>query len=340
MRLWAIRAGFVDKPGHRKIHTRPIALGGGIAIYWTIVLPLLIASLGAVLVCQRCGQADFLPWIIKDHIPGLVARAPQVWVLIGCLTVLHILGIIDDRKHLGPFIKLFVQIAVAAAMALFAGIRFDFFIANTTVTTILSVLWIVVIVNAFNFLDNMDGLSAGMAAICAAVIFVAALMAGQIFVGAFLAIVMGALLGFLVLNFAPARIFMGDGGSLVVGAVVAAAAVRTTYFNTQAEEGSWYAAMMPLVVLAIPLYDFVSVTLLRLSQGKSPFVGDTQHFSHRLVKRGMSTPQAVLTIYLATACTGLGGIILLHASTTGMILIFAQTIMIVSIIAILEQPIK
>ena len=99
-------------------------------------------------------------------------------------------------------------------------------------------------------------------------------------------------------------------------------------------------AALPLVVLAVPLYDFISVTILRLWQGKSPFVGDKQHFSHRLVARGMSRRQAVLTIYLATACTGLGATFLDEVSSAGAVLIFIQTVLIVLIIAILEQPAK
>ena len=138
-------------------------------------------------------------------------------------------------------------------------------------------------------------------------------------------------------NFAPAKIFLGDAGSLVIGLLLAVATIRTTYYHEAEGTGSWFTTLMPLIVLAVPLYDFISVTILRLAQGKSPFVGDTQHFSHRLVKRGMTQRQAVLTIYLATACTGLGAIILSQMSTAGMVLVFVQTILIVSIIAILEH---
>jgi UDP-GlcNAc:undecaprenyl-phosphate GlcNAc-1-phosphate transferase len=148
----------------------------------------------------------------------------------------------------------------------------------------------------------------------------------------------GVLLGFLVFNFHPATIFMGDAGSLLVGFLIATATISITYYDSSNPGSVWFAALMPLVVLAVPLYDCMSVIILRLLSGDSPFVGDTRHFSHRLVKRGMTQPQAVLTIYLATACTGLGAMLLNKVSYIGMILIFIQTIMIVSIIAILEQP--
>ena len=156
--------------------------------------------------------------------------------------------------------------------------------------------------------------------------------------GAFLALLVGTLLGFLVYNFSPAKIFMGDAGSLVVGLLLAVATIRTTYYHQGAPSGKWFAALIPLVVLAVPLYDFISVTIIRLLQGKSPLVGDKQHFSHRLVSRGMSQPQAVLTIYLATAGTGLGAVFLHQVNPVGAVLVFAQTVLIVLIIAILERP--
>jgi UDP-GlcNAc:undecaprenyl-phosphate GlcNAc-1-phosphate transferase len=132
---------------------------------------------------------------------------------------------------------------------------------------------------------------------------------------------------------------MGDAGSLVVGFFVAMLTLRTTYYH-QAQSGSWYPVLMPLVVMAVPLYDFISVTLLRISQGKSPFVGDTQHFSHRLKKHGLTDTQTVLTLYLATLCTGLGATFLYQVNLAGAILIFTQTFMILAIIAIFEATNK
>jgi len=227
------------------------------------------------------------------------------------------------------------QFAVAITAAVFADIRVEFFIENKIVTTALSAVWIVLIINAFNFLDNMDGLSAGIAAIISVVLFVSAALSGQVFVGAMALVFIGSLCGFLVFNFPPAKIFMGDSGSLVVGFFVALLTLRTTYYH-ETQSGGLYAVFMPLVVMAVPLYDFISVTFLRLKQGKSPFVGDTQHFSHRLKRRGLTDTQAVLTLYLATVCTGLGAIFLKDVDLTGAILIFAQTVMILAIIAILE----
>jgi UDP-GlcNAc:undecaprenyl-phosphate GlcNAc-1-phosphate transferase len=121
--------------------------------------------------------------------------------------------------------------------------------------------------------------------------------------------------------------------------VVALLTLRTTYYH-EAQSGQWYAVFMPLVVMAVPLYDSISVTLLRISQGKSPFIGDTQHFSHRLKRHGLTDTQTVLTLYLATLCTGLGATFLSQVNLAGAILIFVQTVMVLAIIAVFETTAK
>ena len=337
VRRWALRRGFVDQPGHRKIHAKPIALGGGIVIFWVTILPLALVAVLA-LWWQRSEPPTWLPQELTQHMAGVAYQSRRLLILIAAAAVLHITGLIDDKRHLGPTVKLVVQLAVATILATAADIRFSFFISNVYITSALSVIWMVIIINAFNFLDNMDGLSAGIGLICGAMILAAAAASGQVFVGGLLVLLMGALGGFLIFNFSPAKIFMGDSGSLLLGLLLAVATIRTTYFHHGITDGRWFGACMPLVVLAVPLYDFISVTVLRLLSGASPFVGDTRHFSHRLVRRGMSQRQAVLTIYLATACTGLSATFLHQVSQTGMALILLQTVLIVMIIAILEQP--
>ena len=128
---------------------------------------------------------------------------------------------------------------------------------------------------------------------------------------------------------------MGDAGSFIVGFFVALLTLRTTYYH-EAQSGQWYSVFLPALIMAVPLYDFISVTLLRISQSKSPFIGDTQHFSHRLQRRGLTDTQTVLTLYLATLCTGLGAIFLYQVNLAGAILIIIQTVMVLSIVAILE----
>jgi UDP-GlcNAc:undecaprenyl-phosphate GlcNAc-1-phosphate transferase len=185
----------------------------------------------------------------------------------------------------------------------------------------------------------MDGLSAGVAAVCAAAFLVTTLSIGQWFVAAVLALLLGALIGFLCFNFPPASIFMGDSGSLLIGLVLGVLTIRTTYLPAGADlAAGWYAIFAPLIVLAVPLYDMIVVSCIRIARGRSPFVGDTNHFSHRLVARGMSRRTAVLCIWLITAATSVGAMLLPHVRTTfTAVLVFAQTLLILGVVMLLER---
>ncbi|MCD4831240.1 MAG: undecaprenyl/decaprenyl-phosphate alpha-N-acetylglucosaminyl 1-phosphate transferase [Anaerohalosphaeraceae bacterium] len=330
----AIKADFVAHPKADRFHKSIIPMGGGIAIFATIVLFCL-----AAIVAVKTISIDSCP-ILSDNCPAeyLENFAGKIFQLCGILiaaSVLFLLGLWDDIKGFGPFLKLAVQFAVAFLAAYFAEVRVEFFIESKIITSALSAFWIVLIMNAFNFLDNMDGASAGIALVVTIILFFAAALAGQVFIAGFAMVFAGTLAGFLVFNFFPASIFMGDAGSLVVGFFVAMLTLRTDYYQ-QSSGGQIHAVLMPLIIMALPLYDFTSVCLLRISQGKSPFVGDTQHFSHRLNKRGLSQKQTVLTLYLATFCTGAAAIVLKNAPLGYAILIFIQTIAVLAIIAILE----
>ena len=330
----AIRAGLIAQPTQDRYHRTVIPLGGGIAIFSTISI-IILAAIATGKFLAVPGHLDWLGSSVTIHTEGFLSKISQLMIILVVVFFLFALGLWDDKKHLSPFFKLAVQSAVAIIAAYFADIRFELFIESKIVTSLLSAVWIVLIINAFNFLDNMDGASAGIAVIISCILLTAAALSGQVFVGSLTLVFMGTLSGFLVFNFPPAKIFMGDAGSLVVGFFVALLTVRTTYYH-EAQSGQWYPVFMPLLVMAVPLYDFISVTLLRISQGKSPFIGDTQHFSHRLKRRGLSDTQTVLTLYLSTLCTGLGAIFLYQVNRAGAILIIIQTVMVLSIVAILE----
>ena len=333
----APRLGFVDKPGGRKIHANPKPLGGGVAIFWSVALPML---------------GGMVMWMFTTTVPGSVAeatrggilqQAPMALGLIGCMLAMHLLGLRDDWKALGPYSKLLIQLSITAFFVICFDVRaltaLDNLGAGRWPSVAVTVLWIGAITNAFNFLDNMDGLSAGVAAVCTTAFLVTALSIGQWFVAATLALLLGSLLGFLIWNFAPAKIFMGDSGSLLIGFLLGVMTVRTTFLPKDADLGAgWYAVLAPVVVLALPLYDLVVVSIIRMLNGKSPFVGDTNHFSHRLVRRGMSKRTAVLCIYLVTAATSIAAIILPHVRTSfAGLMIFAQTGLILGMVALLEQ---
>ena len=334
VRTWARRVGFVDHPSGHKRHEAPVALGGGIALLIAICLPILGGTLTAWFLCSDAPPA-WLPAVLEPHLAGIASKLPAVLAIVGGAVVLHIVGLLDDRRALGPLPKLMAQVAVALFTAWPMGIRVVEAL-SPPISILLTVLWIVLITNAFNFLDNMDGLSAGVAAIAAAIFAVASMAAGQIFVPLLAWIVVGALLGFLVFNFSPATIFMGDAGSLVIGYLLSVLTILTTYYD-KAQGLTPLGVLVPLVVLAVPLYDVISVVVRRLRAGDSPFRGDWRHFSHRLIKRGMTPRGAVLTIYLATAATGLPAIVLPRVEWGYAVLLLFQCLCVVIMIAILEH---
>ncbi len=274
---------------------------------------------------------------------GAIEQIPLLLAFLAAGLGMFLLGLFDDKKALGPFVKLGAQLAITVALVLpFPEMRL-LTLLGTVPSVIVTVLWIAGVTNAFNFLDNMDGLSGGVAAICALVLCATSLLAGQVFVPATLALFVGATVGFLVWNFPPAKIFMGDSGSLFVGLVLGVMTVRTTYLPPGTDfggglGGGWYGVFAPLIVLAVPLYEMVVVSCIRMARGKSPFVGDTNHFSHRLVQRGMTKRTAVLCIWLVTGATGLAAILLpLVDSPLAAWLIISQTLLILGVVMLLER---
>jgi UDP-GlcNAc:undecaprenyl-phosphate GlcNAc-1-phosphate transferase len=344
MKRIAPRIGFVDRPGGRKIHLNPKPLGGGVAIFLGFTLPV-VAGLMVVALHHAAPPPahDADAQRLAAYWSGARERAPMVLGVVIATLLMHLLGLWDDRKALGPYVKLSIQLTIIAAVVTLCDIRaltfMDSLGAGRLPSIVLSVLWIAAIANAFNFLDNMDGLSAGVAAVCTMAFLVASITIQQWFVAAGLSLLLGSLLGFLCFNFSPASIFMGDSGSLIIGLLLGILTVRSTYLPAGENFGAgWYAVFAPLIVLAVPLYDLIVVSTIRLMRGKSPFVGDTNHFSHRLVARGMSRRTAVLCLYLVTAATAIAAIILPHLQSPLLAkLIFLQTWLILGVVALLEQ---
>jgi UDP-GlcNAc:undecaprenyl-phosphate GlcNAc-1-phosphate transferase len=239
-------------------------------------------------------------------------------------------------------LRLLVEFGVAAVCVwLIDDLRLSAFINLPLLMGALSVLWIVALINSFNMLDNMDGLSGGVAAIAASMLAAVLLMAPdpttgkpQIFVAGLLLVVVGALAGFLWHNLPPARIFMGDAGAYFVGFMIAIATLLASYTGYHSEKR--HAILAPLCVMAVPLYDMTTVILIRLKNGKSPFQADKNHFSHRLVDLGLTKAQAVLTIYLTTATCGLGALLLHKVDRTGAVIIMLLVGCILALIGILE----
>jgi len=321
--------------GQVKDRSRRVPNTGGIAIFWAIVLPLA----GALVVGNYA--ADWLPAAASSHVPYLVQKSGMALVLLGCLLVLHAMGVVDDRKPLPPIPKLILMVAPAIAAPLLTDTRLltllDPMVGGPWLSVLITAAWFLAITNAMNFLDNMDGLSAGIATIVSACLLVVTIDKQQWLLAACLCLVIGACAGFLVFN-SPrrtgAKLFMGDGGSLVVGFLLAFVTVRVTYYDPgSAQSSRAHALLMPLVILAVPLYDLVVVTAVRLWNGKSPMVGDMNHASHRLVKRGVGKAGAVYLLWGVTLATGVAGLALAKADGVVAGLLGAAVLLLLALLA-------
>ncbi len=269
----ALRLGVIDRPNARKIHVSAIPLLGGVAIYG--------AFIAAVLLFGNRYRLNEL-----------------VSILVGA-SLVSFLGVWDDRRSLNPLLKLAGQF-LAASILVVTGVRIGTFpweALNIAVT----LAWVVVITNALNLLDNMDGLSGGIGATAAIFFLLLAAMNDQYLVGALSAALVGACLGFLVYNLNPASIFMGDAGSLFLGFILAAVGIKLR-FPEGVQIVTW---MVPVLILGLPLFDTALVIISRLRRGFNPLTTPGKdHVSHRLVALGYTRREAVLVCYLT--CAGLG----------------------------------
>jgi UDP-GlcNAc:undecaprenyl-phosphate/decaprenyl-phosphate GlcNAc-1-phosphate transferase len=337
----APRLGLVAHPGGRMIHQQPTPVGGGTAIFLGLWLPIWV-SVAFCYYLRAAGGAPPtfasawpIPENLKIQVMGVVDKAPQLAMIFLGGVIVFLLGLADDRWSLSPWMRLAIETGVALMLVL-TGINVEFVIESRILRGLITVVWIVGLINAFNFLDNMDGLSAGVAAIIAVFFSVVAFQTVHYFVGGALCCLIGALVGFLIFNFPPASIFMGDCGSTTIGYSLAVLTVVFTFIEPDKPWSTVFPLVVPLMIFAVPLFDAITVTWIRIRSGRSPFRGDTNHFSHRLVALGMKPWQAVLTIYLVTATVALGVTVLYYASSVAILVIFAQTVAVFTIIGILE----
>ena len=295
---WAARKrGWVARPRKDRWHTQTTALMGGIAIFSGLAIAILVTY----------GVTPFYDTVMASD--GKLFSPPLAVVIFSGSAVLFLIGLIDDFVNLRPQTKLIGQIVVASAVT-FLGFRLNWF-HSLTLDTMVSLVWIVGITNAFNLLDNMDGLCAGVALVCAMSM---ALMFSALNPDAFgLAIVLaGACAGFLVYNFNPASIFMGDCGSLVIGY---SAAVLAMQYGSAGPGNRVSAVAVPLLLLIVPLLDTSLVTIIRLLSGRKASTGGRDHTSHRLVLMGFSEKSAVLMLYGIGAISGISAIIVSRSDT-------------------------
>ena len=284
---WAMsaarRLGVLDVPNARKVHLQPTPLLGGVAIYAAIWIALLLISR-----LELARQYIFLP-----------DTTGQLALIFLSTVVLILVGIFDDRTTGGipPWSKLLGQL-LAAAIVLAAGVRFQVF-DLLPLDLVLTLVWLVGISNAVNFLDNIDGLSAGATAIAAAFFFVLASANGQYLVAIMALAVAGGCLGFLRYNFNPAVIFMGDAGTLFLGFLLAIIGAKLQLGST-----GWWGLVAAVLILILPIFDTMFVTLNRLRTGRRVTQGGKDHTSHLLVRRGLPHRQAVLVLYTVALAGG------------------------------------
>jgi len=335
VRKLAPRWGLIDQPNlERKVHKTPTPLGGGIGIWCGVVATLLSAQAVLMWAAQAAVRPEWIPGALD--LQATLQRSKQLWAIVGAGTILGVMGLIDDKRNLPWAPRLVIQLAVAIGVVL-AGVRASVFVPLPWIGSVITVGWILVLVNSLNFLDNMDGLSPGIglvASLMLASVLLTATSEPRLLVGGVMLVLAGSIAGFLCFNWPPASIFMGDSGSYFIGMMLACFTITGTFYDSSE---SRHVILTPLCILAVPLYDFCSVMIIRLKEGRSPFHADKSHFSHRLVELGLKPRNAVLTIHLATMTTGLGALLLYQVEGwAGATIVVALILCVLAIIAILE----
>jgi UDP-GlcNAc:undecaprenyl-phosphate GlcNAc-1-phosphate transferase len=281
VRRLALHFGMVDLPGPRKVHLSPIPLLGGIAIYFGFVLAILFTLRGA-------------PHV---QIAGILAGA----------TLLAAVGLLDDGKLLHHQVKLFIGMPIAAIILIASGVRAQIFsefvpgAAGLVLDIGLTLVWVVGITASFSILDHMDGLCAGIAAVAAGSFTLSATLNGQTMVRTLAAAALGAALGFLIWNFNPAKIFMGDGGAMFLGFLMATLGLKIRPEGATHFPAAW---LVPVLILGATIFDTTLVSISRSRRGLIPFTAPGKdHTAHRLSNLGLGHRGAVIVLY------GLGGIL-------------------------------
>jgi UDP-GlcNAc:undecaprenyl-phosphate/decaprenyl-phosphate GlcNAc-1-phosphate transferase len=316
----------LDYPQGRKKHRKPTPYLGGVVIYlafWgTIVIFMPVLLVTNILTHQMT-----LGFILGN----------DLWVMGGSIflgsTIMLVTGFLDDVYDLHPLIKLAVQFASAMLLVL-SGLEIESIFRWGILAKIITILWIVVILNAFNFIDSMDGHCTGIALISSVTFFVMCQIIFQPLVACFTAIIIGALLGFMKFNARPASIFLGDNGSLFIGYILASITLVCQY-----QDVSFYGitSLAPLLVFGVPIYDTISVTAVRLSRGAPLWKADRNHFAHRLERLGMSENSSVFFSCFLAMCLGLLAVLTTQISTLlGSFLVMMLFSSIILMVAYLE----
>lgn len=304
MRRLALRWDFVDEPGGRKQHETVTPQGGGIAIVLSSSGIIFGAALLAY-IFHHGPQILDLPASLARQSRGAASTLPLLLYILGGGLAIALFGLWDDLRPFSPVIKLLAQFIIVTIIVLTSGIRISLFIPFEPLQAAFTIVWIVLLTNSFNLLDNMDGLCSGVVLVCGISLLILTLQTGQYFIAGFTLAVLGAVLGFLFFNFPPASIFMGDTGSMFLGYMLATATCLSTFMSA-AHTNFLFPLLVPLLIFAVPLYDTGSVLLIRLHHRRHPLAGDRNHLSHRLLRLGLSPSRVLSTIILITIATAMG----------------------------------
>jgi UDP-GlcNAc:undecaprenyl-phosphate GlcNAc-1-phosphate transferase len=331
IRRFAQAQGIIASPKKDRLHTVPIPLLGGVAIFVAFYL-----TIGVHLALVKVGFPIISMWAheLNPYIEGAFKNFSKLSVIFFCSLIIFCVGLIDDLKVLGPKRKLAFEIMIGVVLY-YSGISVTMFGGHEWLNCIFTIIWVVAITNAFNLLDNIDGLAAGVAFIAAFMLLLFCMRGGQMLISMLLLIFMGSLLGFLRFNYPPASIFMGDCGSLFIGFMMSALIIMCTFYYEN--QVSLVPLAAPLMILSVPIYDTLSVIIIRIKNKQSLFVGDKNHFSHRLLKVGMTHRDAVSFIYLVGLCTGMGALSLTSGDIFAQIVLSSQTILLVMLLHILKM---
>ncbi len=324
------RIGLVDRPRQEahKGHPRPVPLLGGAAMFTSLAV-----CVAGAWAWERFGHPR-LPCV--PAWPA-VAGAP-VWRS-GCLALgaflATVLGLLDDLRAMKAWAKFSGQFVIALIAVLGGGAQLSLFCPWAWAGSAASVLWFMLLMNSINFFDNMDGLAAGAVAIAMAIFAAAAAISRQHSAALLAALVCGVCCGFWFYNRAPASIFMGDSGSHLLGYLTAAVSCLVTYFRLD-QSLSRFPVLLPLLILAIPLFDTAAVVIIRCRNRRPFWIGDHNHISHRFVKMGLSRKRAVQLIHLMVLATGLGALPILRGSFGTAAILVCQAVLLLLIVSILQ----
>ena len=331
----AEKTDFMDRPkqeDHKK-HSKATPLLGGGAMFSAWIIAIIA---GYIAICSF--NTVSFSRDLGNNISGVNYVSGRVFFICLGAFLATLLGLLDDKLALKAGQKFLGQFIIAAIAVSFGDIKISVFFNNPVIIWCISVFWIMLLINAINFFDNMDGLAVGTVTIAMGLFTAVAAMNGQFFIAIFGALTCGVCVGFWFFNHSPATIFMGDSGSHLLGYLLAVMSASVTYFSRDYSL-TRFPILIPLFILAIPLFDAFSVVLIRLYHHKPIYIGDHNHLSHRFVKMGMSRKRAVQMVHLMTLIIGLSVLPLLWGDHKTAIVVFVQAMLMLLFISLIQYAV-